>query len=86
MENTNFTYTLTLDNCGAPSIKATFENIKAESLPTMIFYGERAFRDVRVTNEQTGEIEYSYYRSGAMFNQLYTCGEALDILTRFMKQ
>lgn len=82
MENTNFTYTLKLNNCGAPSIKATFENVKAENLSTMIFYGERAFREVEVVNEQTGEVEYSYYRSDNMFNQLYTYGEALDILTK----
>lgn len=82
MENTNFTYTLKLNNGGAPSIKATFENVKAENLSTMIFYGERAFREVEVVNEQTGEVEYSYYRSDNMFNQLYTYGEALDILTK----
>ena len=85
MANSNFTYTLKLENRSTPSIKATFENITAESLSTMIFYGERAFRDVEVVNEQTGEIEYTHYYSDNMFNQLYTCGEALSILANFIQ-
>ena len=78
------TYTLTVDSCESnPKIVATFEEVPADRLETVLYYAERGFRSVEVVSNTTGEVYYSRYVSIDMFEKRqsnYNYGEALDII------
>lgn len=81
---TTTTYTLTVDSCECnPKIVATFDEVPADKLETVLYYAERAFRSVEVVSNTTGEVYYSRYVSVAMFEKRqnnYSYGEALDVI------
>ena len=81
---TKTTYTLTLDSCECnPKIVATFDEVPADRLETVLYYAERGFRSVEVVDNTTGEVYYSRYVSVDMFEKRqsnYSYGEALDII------
>ena len=78
------TYKLTVDSCeNSPKIVATFDEIPANKLETVLYYADRAFRSVEVVSNTTGEVYYSRYVSVEMFEKRqnnYGYGEALDII------
>ena len=78
------TFTLTVDSCeSCPKIVATFEEVPADKLETVLYYADRAFRSVEVVSNTTGEVYYSRYVSVDIFEKRqnnYSYGEALDII------
>ena len=78
------TYKLTVDSCECnPKIVATFDEVPADKLETVLYYAERAFRSVEVVSNTTGEVYYSRYVSVEMFEKRlnnYGYGEALDVI------
>ena len=70
------TYTITAKSCSAPfttfSISVNFNQIHRYIQILSV-----AFRDVTVTNDDTGEIVLSHYESDEMFHPTYSIGSAL---------
>lgn len=83
MENET-TFNVTVDSCeNCPKIVATFENVPANKLETVLYYADRAFRSVEVVSNATGEVYYDRYVSVELFEKRlnnYSYGEALDII------
>ena len=55
------TYTVSADNCNAPRITCEIKGQTDRSAKFLAENLSRAFRDVRVICEQTGEVMYSFY-------------------------
>lgn len=56
-----FTYTVTADNCNHPKITCEITGQTDKSAKFLAENLSRAFREVRVLCEQTGEVVYSFY-------------------------
>ena len=56
-----FTYKVEVNNCNSPKITCEIVGQPSKSAKFLAENLSRAFRDVRVICEQTGEIVYSFY-------------------------
>ena len=56
-----FTYQIIANNCNSPKITCEIDGQAVRSAKFLAENLSRAFRDVRVICEQTGEIVYSFY-------------------------
>ena len=75
------TYTLTARTCeGHPHIEFTFEHVRPDDLSHAMFTAGKAFRKVRVTANETGEIIYDLYLDADWFYPTLTYGQAIDRL------
>ena len=75
------TYTLTACSCEShPDIEATFKHIRAEHLSRSILTAGKAFRQVRVTADETGEIIHDFYMDADWFYPALTYGQVIDRL------
>ena len=77
------TYTLAIDSCESrPQIDVRFKNIKREHIEEAARIASTVFRQVEVTNEETGEVIFSLYVDCDWFNPTTTYGEAIDAINR----
>lgn len=75
------TYTLTACTCeGHPHIEFTFKHVRPDDLSHAMFTAGKAFRQVRVTANETGEIIYELYLDADWFYPTLTYGQAIDRL------
>lgn len=73
------TYTLTVRSCEShPDIEATFKHIRPQNLAWAILLAGKAFRQVRVTADETGEIIHDFYMDADWFCSTLSYGEAID--------
>ena len=77
------TFTLTVDSCESrPQIDIRFKNIKSEHIEEAARIASAAFRQIEVTNEETGEVVFSLYIDCDWFNPTANYGEAIDAVNR----
>lgn len=75
------TYTLTACTCeGHPHIELTFKHVRPDDLPQAMLTAGKAFRQVRVTANETGEIIYDLYVDADWFCPALTYGQVIDRL------
>ena len=75
------TYTLVAESCEShPQIKITFEHIRTDCLAQAMLTAGKAFRQVRVTANETGEIIYDLYVDSDWFYPALTYGQVIDRL------
>ena len=75
------TFTLAVDSCESrPQIDVRFKNIKHEHIEEAARIASAAFRQVEVTNEETGEIVFSLYVDCDWFNPSRTYGKTIDAI------
>lgn len=75
------TYTLTACTCEShPHIELTFEHVRPDNLSQAMFVAGKAFRQVRVTADETGEIIYELYLDADWFYPTLTYGQVIDRL------
>ena len=76
------TYRLTVRSCESkPHIEATFINIPQDRIRRLMDFAPRAFRDVEITAEETGEIIFTCYRDCDWFVPVLNYGDAIDTIT-----
>lgn len=77
----NETYTVSCETCESiPSIKFEISGVSAEKAKRMADVAQKAFRDVRIENDSTGEIMKSTYIDRDWFIQSLQYGEAIDMI------
>ena len=77
----NETYTVSCKTCDSvPCIHFDISGVSAEKAKRMADVGQKAFRDVRITNDNTGEIMRSIYADSEWFIQSLQYGTAIDIM------
>lgn len=77
----NDTYTLAVNSCESrPDIEARFKNIKREHIEEATRIAATAFRQIEVTNEETGEVIFSMYIDCDWFNPSRHYGTAIDAI------
>jgi hypothetical protein len=77
-------YSLYAETCEKNSIKIEFHDVTQEQVPSAVELLGKAFRDIEVIDEETGEVVYSSYVGGDFFNAEATCGEVLDAITELL--
>lgn len=76
----NNTYLLVVDSCEKISVRVDFPNIPANRVRNSYKAAKGAFRQVDVTNEQTGEIVLSFYADSDWHLVTSNYGEAIDAI------
>ena len=76
----NNTYLLVVDSCEKISVRADFPNIPANRVRNAYKAAKGAFRQVDVTNEQTGEIVLSFYADSDWHLVIRDYGDAIDAI------
>lgn len=75
------TYTLTARSCEThPNVEIAFEHVRPNNLSQAMFTAGKAFRKVRVTADETGEIIYDLYMDADWFCPALTYGQVIDRL------
>lgn len=78
--NSTNTYTVCADSCNALKIQVSFTTSWNRACWVYNIL-RQAFRDVNLTDGETGEVMFSQYASDACFNATMTIAEALAQLT-----
>lgn len=78
--NTTNTYTVSADSCNALKIQVSFTTSWNRACWVYNIL-RQAFRDVNMTDGETGEVMFSQYASDQCFNPTMTIAEALEQLT-----
>lgn len=77
----NETYTVSCETCESiPSIHFEISGVSAEKAKRMADIAQKAFRDVRIANDCTGEIMKSVYIDRDWFIQTLQYGTAIDMI------
>ena len=79
-----FTYKVEANNCNSPRITFEAGGLTDKASKFLAENLSQAFRDVRVTCEQTGEIMYSVYYSEDFKRTKMTEVECLEIVTNVL--
>lgn len=75
------TYTLTACSCEShPDVEITFKHVRPDNLSQAMLTAGKAFRQVRVTADETGEIIYDLYVDLDWFYPTLTYGQVIDRL------
>ena len=73
------TYTMTARNCEFPSVEVTItDHFFAIAAYRQI--AEKAFRDITICNDDTGEVMYNHYVSDEWWKPMLTVAEAMEEL------
>ena len=82
----NITYTLEADNCMNPKIAVSYRGLDSKTAFKIAKVMVKAFRDVRIVSEQTGEIAYNCYYDEEFFAQSIGESEAIDMMWDIMNE
>ena len=63
----DFSYTVSADNCDSAKIVITLPSCDYSKARDLAHLATKSFRDVKVTNDQTGEVVMSEYKSDEWF-------------------
>ena len=75
------TYTISCETCeNIPSIKFEISGLSAGKAKRMADVAQKAFRDVRILNDCTGEVMKSIYLDRDWFIQSLQYGTAIDMM------
>lgn len=77
-------YSLYAETREKNSVKVEFHGVLKEQVPSVAALLGKAFRDIEVIDEETGEVVYSSYVGGDFFVAEATCGEVLDAITELL--
>lgn len=70
-------YTVSADTCQMPKITFSQSELSFDKAKLMATILSGGFRDVRVMNEVTGEVEFNIYSSSEFFSPVCAVAEAL---------
>ena len=75
------TYTIKLDSCeNRPSIIMELKQVPQNRLQRAMDFAIKAFRQIEVNAEATGEVIFNYYKDFEWFSPAFNYGEAIDML------
>ena len=78
------TYTLTVESLESrPNIKISFNGVKHNDIMVAFNVAKSAFRQIEITNEQTGEVMTTFYMSDEFHRPSRSYGDVVNYLTKF---
>ena len=81
-------FNVKLDNCGGEVGKIKIEVVLKASETQLTFIANKAreaFRQIEITNDETGELVFSSYTSPDWFSPMSTEGEVLDEIQQILE-
>ena len=81
-------FNVKLDNCGGEVGKIKIEVVLKASETQLAFVANKAreaFRQIEITNDETGELVFSSYTSPDWFSPMSTEGEVLDEIQQILE-
>lgn len=81
-------FNVKLDNCGGEVGKIKIEVVLKASETQLAFVAakaQEAFRQIEITNNETGELVFSSYTSSDWFSPMSTEGEVLDEIQQILE-
>lgn len=82
----NITYILEADNCMNPKITVSYRGLDSKTAFRIAKAMGKAFRDIRILCEQTGEVAYNCYYDEDFFAQSFGESEAIDMMWDIMNE
>jgi hypothetical protein len=80
------TYTLEADNCMNPKIAVSYRHLDSKTAFRIAKVMCKAFRDVRIVSEQTGEVAFNCYYDEDFFVQSILENEAIEMMWDIMNE
>ena len=79
-------YSITANSCCFPSIELKINGVNWHQMQHYLTIIKRAFREIEILNDDTGEVMLRYYESDEMFSPLLSIGECISAIEDVKKE
>ena len=79
-------YSITANSCCFPSVELKIISVNWHQMHQYLAVIKRAFREIEILNDDTGEVMFRHYESDEMFSPLLSIGECISAIEDLKKE